>query len=298
MRNVLAFVTLLFGVIPAAPSLAQAPGSADPFGLASIGVVIPFFTSAGNKSFLEVASPVGDNARRNSLRLVFFTADCARSAITTLPLTTNGIEAIDLSRFVNFDGLLLIGSVGPAMTARIKNPIHVLVRWFDPTSNSWHTLAPITIASAEGSPNQTWNPLRTAATFIAPLQGSDSPSLLYLVCPSARVTREIFGAPALSPGAATDLRVRIYDDQERFLRDTFIRDCRCLTTLRLTDISPIYSDPTFSSTYYTELEGRVTPSAPGSFTGYLRVFRGQPDDFHRLHSGNWQSIQGAVTPNR
>jgi len=299
MRGVLGLVMLLLGVIPAAPSLAQAPGSGDPYGLAAVGVVIPFFAGAGDTSILEVASPVGDNAGTSPLRLVFYTETCSRAATTILPVTTNGISVVDLGQFVNFDGLLLIGAVPSSKfiqfirTARIQNPIHAVVRWFDGKTRNWHTLSPITIANAEGAPNQTWNPLRTAATFIAPVQGPD-PSFLYLVCPSAVVINEIAGAPGLVPGPATGLRVRIFDDQEKFLRNRFINNCSCLTRLRLTDIDLIYGDPTWSSTYYTEIEGSQTSTSPGSFTGYLRVFSGRPGLFDRLQSGNRQTIQGIL----
>jgi hypothetical protein len=60
--RVLASVALLTILATAVPSLAQAQGSADPLGLAATGVLPPFFTTAGNRSILEVASPVGDNA--------------------------------------------------------------------------------------------------------------------------------------------------------------------------------------------------------------------------------------------
>jgi len=299
MRGVLGLVVLLFGVIPAAPSLAQAPGSGDPSGLAAVGVVIPFFASAGNTSVLEVTSPVGDNAGSKPLRLVFYTADCKPYASTILPVTANGIAVLDLGQYVNFDGLLLIGAVPvrfhrPGRTDPLQNPIHAVVRWLDSKTNSWHTLSPITIANAEGAPNQTWNPLRTAATFIAPVQGSDL-SQLYFLCPSNAVINEISGAPGLVPSPATRFVVRIYDDQERFLRNVHINNCSCLTPLRLTDIDQVYSQPAFTSTYYyTEIAGDSGANPPGSFTGYLRVFSGPPGEFARLQSGNWQSISGTL----
>jgi len=318
MRTVSKFVVLLFSLILPAPAFAQvpAPGSADPLGLAAIGVVIPFFTTGGNFSYLEVASPVGDNSNTPALHVTFFSADCVEQGTLSLPVTVNGIEVVDLKMLFSagnfggpFNGLLLISGVGPRLhggftAVPLQNPIHARVRWVNTLQHFVRTLEPISVANAEAAPSQTWNPLRTAATFITPEQGAFSPeSTLYLICPSATVINTISGAPVLNPASASEVKLRIYDDNEEFLRDVPSVPCACLTTRTLTSIDPVYA--TAGSSYlYTEVVGSSTvnpPFSPGSFTGYVGTHTSFPrvfppltlDDFHRLHNGNVNNINGS-----
>src|SRR5262249_44841045 len=155
-----------------------------------------------------------------------------KSVTLELPVTTNGIQVIDLKSFLRggpdglFNGLLLISgvevrSVGPrSKLVPLQNPIHARVRWINTAQHFVRTLEPITVANAEGAASQTWNPLRTAATFIAPVQSSTAEeSTLHLICPTATVIDAIPGAPALIPAAATTIFFRVYDDNEAFLRD-------------------------------------------------------------------------------
>ncbi|HXJ82843.1 MAG TPA: hypothetical protein VMS64_29665 [Candidatus Methylomirabilis sp.] len=308
MRTISKLVTLLLCVMLATPGLAQvpaAPGTADPLGLASIGVVIPFYTTGNNISYLEVASPVGNNP---DLHVTFFGAACGKKSITLgLPVTTNGIQVFDLNTLFSssfggaFNGLLLISGVDETgfRLIPLQNPIHARVRWINTAEHFVRTLEPITVANAEAASSQTWNPLRTAATFTAPLQSSTAEeSTLYLICPTAKVIDAISGAPALNPAGATTILFRVYDDLELFVRD-FNQPCSCTTKSTLTDLNPVYGGSVaISPTYYTEMFGSIG-SKPGSFTAYIgtrTISAGQRtlDDFHRLHNGNANDIDGSA----
>jgi hypothetical protein len=72
-------VAVLVGGRPC-PTLAS--GEADPLSLARVGVLVPFFASAGSASALVVSSPVGPNV---DLHLRFYQADCRRSVSAPSP---------------------------------------------------------------------------------------------------------------------------------------------------------------------------------------------------------------------
>jgi hypothetical protein len=174
-------------------------------------------------------------------------------------------------------------------------------------------LEPIILDTAEspGGPN-TWSPLRTGATFFAPLQTAAVNTSLTLICPIATiqdatgaVVQQAFptaqGFPAIVPSfpaasTAGNLRVTVYDTNGTFLRDGSIT-CGCLTEVSVTAIDPIYSDAGVASHgTYTEIE--VDPAKQNAFTGYRAVFTaGSPlnNFFGRLSDGNRLSIEGTLT---
>jgi hypothetical protein len=97
MRKLIVGLMVVGLLAGAGPALAQAPGTADPLGLISSGGIVPYFGALGNLSFLEVASPVGDNSSlTRPFHLIFFDATCIRGDSVDLELTTNDLAVLDL----------------------------------------------------------------------------------------------------------------------------------------------------------------------------------------------------------
>jgi hypothetical protein len=276
----------------ATPAMAQ---FADPLGLIASGAVLPYFGSGtgaidpGSISFLEVYSPVGGVP----LHMFFFDATCTRGGDSVgLPLTTNDVEIIPIAPpFVSaatpVDGLITAADVDGSGFALnpLSNPIHARVLWINVGANMFRTLEPIAIDHFELS-GLVWNPLRTAATFFAPFVSGIS-TQLYLICPNDNITSAKSSAafpnsrfPTLLPIAQlgstpTPLRLRVYDDEEGFLRDV-PSTCNCLTRRDVTAISNIYASPLAPFGTYTEMEGgsqslscsstELTPVSSGTST--------------------------------
>jgi len=264
-----------------APAMAQ---QADPLGLISSGAVLPFVgegtIAPGSISFLEVASPREDN---QNLHMFFFDKTCKRQGQSVgLPLTTNDVEILrvdDIGGATPTEGLLTLGQAASGgftlQPLPEGSPIHARVLWVNGVGDYIRILEPIAISNFDLL-TKTWNPLRSAATFWAPpVTPGFLNTTIYFVCPtpditSAVVTDPVTGTPAFSsnvanPGgpfpvldppaaATTSLRFRIYDDEEKFLRD--VRStCQCLTPHAVTEISDIYSKAPNGT--YTEVEGDV-----------------------------------------
>jgi hypothetical protein len=295
----------------ATPAMAQ---FADPLTLATSGVLIPFFGTGNNISILEVASPVSFNPL---LHMIFYNAFCTRVESFPAFQTTNDVDLYNAaggppgaSIAGNNDGLVAIADdlgngidLGP-----LTSPIHSRMYWINVNSNRFRVLEPIILDLFElpGSIG-TWSPIRTGATFFAPI---DSPSsiqtTLYLICPrntiqgladSAFPTSR-FPIPEFpstssvfkSSYPSNSLRARVYDDDEFFLRD-WQTDCNCLQTKVLSGPGALSSVYVESDTF-TEVE---TDSTFAGFTGYKAItFAGIPsvDLFGRLSNANRLSLQG------
>jgi hypothetical protein len=194
-------------------------------------VLIPFFQKeAGDVSFLEIASPVGPNGLicpsttgctvgertfvdGEELHLIWFNAACVRQTSTSLPMSTNDLEILQLDSnpwpLGANDGLIAIGKIGPTdfELRPLNYPIHTRVYWFNILADRLklaRVVEPITLDSADFAsgggafsstaplsaafPHQ-WNPLRTAATFFAP--NETDPGFLHtrliLICPKSTV---------------------------------------------------------------------------------------------------------------
>ena len=278
------------------PAMAQ---KADPLALISSGAVIPYVGNGaiakGSMSFLELASPVGDNSGGGNggvggTHMFFFSADCTRGpASVGVPLTTNDfiVQRVDNIDSNAVEGLIALGAVdgtGFALTP-LSAPVHARMLWFNAVTNTMRVLEPIGIGAFEGPgiAHQVWNPLRTGATFVAPLEGLSAPvngilnrTSLLLVCPDSNVAgaKGVFpnpnpaGAPfpLLVPppqahGTLNGIDVRVYGEDERFLRNG-TTSCSCLTQISVTDISG--AGDVFGSAReapfgtYTEIEGHPT----------------------------------------
>ncbi|HXJ79482.1 MAG TPA: hypothetical protein VMS64_12485 [Candidatus Methylomirabilis sp.] len=325
------------GVTPAGAQAIQG-GIGDPLTLAASGVVVPFFTSGnlGGIATLQVASPVGANP---DTHLFFYRADCSRIPVSAgLPLTTNDIGFIQIADIIapfspGLDGLVTLAKASQSGFTLIPldNPVHARLYQFSTADGRSRVLESIILNTAEfPSVQHWWSPLRTGATFFAPLQTAAVATDLYLICPLATIVGNGAGEPAAFgndtgggtgdlvftttgfpqinprlpnfPGSANNIRVRIYDDHETFLRD-FLTTCTCVTKFESITkiIAGVYDNPALvPNGSYTELTvARTTTginSGPtSSFTGYTSTFTvGSATNafFARIQNGSQASIDG------
>ena len=302
MRKAIVAVFVMGLLAVSAPAMAQptgvTPGSLDPLGLVTSGLVLPYvgpdgvIGSAGSLSFLEVAAPIADVR----FHAFFYDTTCARQGDSIgIQLTTNDLELIRLD---NLGGGIpktgLMTAAGVDQSGFLLNPIpfpgavHARVFWADASANRLRILEPIALSTFDNDRNTdfatqpssgVWNPLRTGATFFAPLDTvTGFKTTIYFICPTTNIagahgsttsTSRAFGTdlfPELVPNASsgvTPLRVRVYDDDERFLRDVNT-NCSCLTAREVAaDISAVYADAAqapFGT--YSEVEGTTTSAVP------------------------------------
>jgi hypothetical protein len=289
-----------------APAMAQ---TADPLGLISYGALLPYVgsgTPKGEMALLLASSPVGSG----DLHMFLFDSTCTRGGPSvSLPLTTNDVALIRLDNIVNVPPSGLVAIAAPDETGfslvPLSNPIHAHTLWMNVKQDFVRILEPIALQNAEAADtSQVWNPLRTAAAFYAERETAKSRTTLVLICPTQSVITGAFPSPlfpALVPApvtsGATPLRVRIYDDEEVFLRD-LNTTCNCLSRIPLPLLDPVYSNALEAPNgTYTEIEGGGgTGTGPFSFTGYLATDAGAKERFGRLHNGNISSIRGTLTP--
>jgi hypothetical protein len=281
----------------AAPARAQ---WADPLGLIASGLIVPFVgngtVSPGSFSFLEVYAPVGSES---GFHMFFFDTTCARKGDSVgLPLTANDVALLRVDNLGGanpVEGLITAADVDNTGFNLIPmaSAVHARVLWIT-GAGTVRTLEPISIWNPEVVPAffspvingipilNSWNPLRSAATFFAPLEGGGLNTTIYFVCPTTNATNDITnfnagafpinsGFPALldqsgeSPqpaGTPTPLRVRVFDTEERFLRDV-TTTCTCLTASPVLSISQVYGSAVEApGGTYSEVEGNTTKAVP------------------------------------
>jgi hypothetical protein len=292
---VLAMGWLSFG----GPVEAQDNGSGDPLGLIGFAAIQPFWSSGENFTIIEVTSPVAFNT---GLHGVFFDAGCRRDQSVSLPVTQNGILLFTPDHIgISYDGLAVIASTANQIDSVPIDLIHTRAHWANFANDHLRVVDPISVAAAEStSPMQTWNPLRTGASWINPREDLDAHTTIFLVCPSSAVTDEIppsRGFPSPPPIAfgatkeTSSIVGVIYDDAEVPLRNIQV-PCVCLTPLPVLTINSVYGNLATSphtGQFYTEIFSLVGRS----FTGYRNVVvtsgawpGGQRDEFGRLHNGS------------
>lgn len=288
-------------------------GLADPLALAAFGVLIPYITGGpgGTVASIEVASPVADNP---DLHMIFHNASCSHIFNVPFPETANDIKFLDptvVGPPPGSSGLVAIAGVDittPVQLKPLTAPIHSRVHLFEAANGRSRVLEPIILGAAESSAGLlTWSPLRTGATFYAPLEGGTVHTELILVCPRTTIQGAVGAVfpttlfPTITPpfkggpSAAGDLRVRIYDTDENLLRDAKV-SCDCLTQVGVLDISSVYGDAVLAKDgTYTEME--VIDENIGTFTGYRSVVSGSSpldNSFGRLSPGSRGSLRGPV----
>ncbi|HVQ78039.1 MAG TPA: hypothetical protein VMT79_21170 [Candidatus Binatia bacterium] len=257
------------------------PGSLDPLGLITSGAVLPYVGGGANSSFLEAYSPV----QSAEVHMFFFDPSCVRVGDSAnLTLTANDVEFFRVDNLGTTPpaGLLTVAGVDgtgfflqPTMA-----PVHLKVLWVNALDDFVRVIDPIALSTYDNDFYRgvgTWNPLRTGAAFWAPLETAPLSTVIYFVCPNTNIigtasaaTRAFAtdaGFPPLRPaaraaGSPTPLNIRVYDDEENFLRDV-LSTCECFTQRPVTQISNVYSsavDAPFGT--YTEVVGGTVGGTP------------------------------------
>lgn len=302
MRRFAAGLTILVFMTLAGEVAAQSNGTADPLGLISSAVIQPFWSAGADFTLIELSSPVFFN-NDQGLHLVFFNSACARLVSRPIPLTINGIALVDsdLLGVPAGNGLVAIANTRDGFnlvpipqfpfsplsvpTFQFSGPLHSRGHWVSFANDHINVVDPIAVGSPEtlitAPPlnQQTYSPLRSAATFTNPQNTATTATTIFLICPGALVSSVLpasAGFPA-PPPLASRINWVIYDNEE-FVFDTFVF-CNCLTAVSLSagQFAGTYlgaPDPqpfSLVPLWYTELFG----SSGGSFTGY----RGETGSF-------------------
>ena len=173
-----------------------------------------------------------------------------------------------------------------------------------------------------------WSPLRSAATFVTPQESASIKASVYLICPTADIQSSsgggvfpiaagfpriqnrdgTFGFPSrsvITGNNVTNLRGRIYDDDETLVRDVQV-PCGCLTSTPVLSIDTVYNFPPknlggqYVPVWYTELETQTVNPNPViagsaqqfSFTGYwgLEVAGHEGTLFHRMSNASLDNL--------
>jgi hypothetical protein len=323
---------LLVGLVVAGLVAMAGPASAqffDPLGLATSGVVLPYFADDGGAadpinlngdiSILEAYAPNGPSL---GFHMFFFNERCDRGGPSVgMPLTANDVELLVINAIKGTGGQALPRPTRGLITAAaqdetgfelrpldLASAVLTKVLWFNVTNDFGRQLEPIQIASPDSEDTFFWNGLRTGAAFWSPLDQNGVRTTIYFICPDSNITGKTAAAfpetffPALVP-AATDhlrttiLRIRAYDDRERFLRN-ILNNCSCLSIRPVSAIDPIYSNALEApGGVYSEVEANDLTRAV-SFAGYRAIVLGPTtgtggiDMFGRLSNGWRCDIDG------
>jgi len=316
---------LLAGAVPAMAQTAH--GVADPLGLAASGVLIPFLTEAGTVATLEIASPVGGGPSLNA-HLVFFNDTCVRGQSRSIEVTENDVDFFQIASAVapNANGLIAIAGVAADLINLLPlpagHPLHTRVYLFNASDGRSRVLEPIILDHAESPGSQhghTWSPLRTGATFFAPMQTTTVNTLLYLICPRNTIQGSTSGAafgfgnvggfsntgfpvieipfPSGSSSGTGTIQGRVFDEDEGPLADVSVT-CDCFSIRTVTQISTSPDVYALADTF-TELQSPdpATGGTQFAFTGYRSVFTvGSPlnNFFGRLSNASRGSLIGPV----
>ena len=188
------------------------------------GALTTTFESIGSLAILEVSSPIGSNAPPEEgrfgsfpLHMLFFDQTCLRQgpSVGNPPTPTNAGYLLNLNLIGNIPqaGLIAAAAVGGAggvsdVLHPLSNRIHARVYWISAIDGAVsRVLEPISIRNPElfpllSSPRRVggdWNPLRTGATFVAPLEGNSTRTILYLVCPTTNIIPGVFPEAIVPP---------------------------------------------------------------------------------------------------
>jgi hypothetical protein len=290
---------------------AQSNGTGDPHGLIAYGAIQPFWAGGASIAVIDITSPVGDNSggffsRSNPLHAIFFNASCVRDFSIPTPVTENGLLVFTADELgVDYTGLLVLAGTEDQVTmVPASFPFHVRSEWINFGGDWIREVDPIAVRSAES--NQTYSPLRSAASFASMLEDATFHTEIFLICPSPTTVLPVlpvsngFPTPpriAYAAARANALIVGvIYDEDEAPLRNITL-PCNCSSMFPVLDINAVYGDPSASSVFYTELATYTTVSGaedPRTFTGYRSITvtaggvwpGGTGDDFGRLHNGS------------
>jgi hypothetical protein len=292
MRKILVGLLVVGLLAVAAPAMASwnGAGAGDPLGLIVSGAVLPYFgdgaSGAAGLSLLELYAP----RAATNVHMFFFDVNCVRQGDSVnVDLTANDVELVRVDAFGNTPttGLVVMADVdssgfslepwfpngsGTGIMARMwwVDVSKGFVRVIDPiAADTWDGAANAAHAEWPGQSIGFYSPLRTGAAFFAPREASPFATTIYFVCPNDNVIGSKSSAalstardfPPLIPAArasslgATPIRLRVYDDEEGFLRDVQ-RTCVCLDAKPVATISSVYSSAVEAPNgTYTEVFG-------------------------------------------
>ena len=231
-------------------------GTGDPVGLISDAAIQPFWNNGADNTLIEVTSP----RDWNDLYIVYYDQDCNRLFSSDKFISWKGAIVFTPDLLASdVQGLAVIATTKDKIFARpLDAAIHVRGYWFNLGLDFIRVVDPIAVTSTESKfPQQTYSPLRSAASFAAP--DDDNPlfsTFLFLNCPSSNVLGDLstFKFPK-APRTAFKLTRPglilgyLYDDDENFLID-FDLPCSCSSMFEVgVDISPLYN----TTDTYTEL---------------------------------------------
>jgi len=285
---------LVVGLLAVPPlAMAQgAPGSQDPLGLITSGAVLPFLgegLAGGGMSFLELYAPVGDTP----VHMFLFDVNCVRGGPSiNVDLSHNDVALFRIDNIgapAPTSGLVTAAAADTAGFTLVpwtgNQALSARTLWANSNGNFVRVIDPIALATLDDPVTSGtcpsglgtcggWNPMRTAAAFFAPPEVGSLHTTIYFVCPNTNIQRASSGSafpaggtsstsdvfPRIFPnlqiaGTPTPLRFRIYDDDERLLRDV-TSSCNCLTIKPVTSIDLVYAsavEAPFGT--YTEVEG-------------------------------------------
>lgn len=314
MRRFAAGLTILVFMTLAGEVAAQNNGTGDPLGLISSAVIQPYWSAGADFTLIELSSPVFFNNDDGTLHAVFFAANCARLISRAVPLTINGIALIDsdILGVPSGNGLVAIARTTDGVNLipipqfpfaapnfLFSGPIHSRGHWVSFANDHINVVDPIAVGSPEtlitAPPlnQQTYSPLRSAATYTNPQNTATTSTTIFLICPGPVVgflpTSAGFPAP---PPLTNNIRVVIYNNEELQL-DTQIT-CQCLTAV------PLATTSAFAGTYLTAPDPQQDSLVPlwytelfsfpfgAAFTGY----RGETGSFlfSRLFNASGQAL--------
>jgi hypothetical protein len=310
MRRFVAGLTILIFMTLASEVAAENNGTGDPLGLISSAVIQPYWSAGLDFTLIELTSPVWFNDDAGTLHAVFFAANCARLISRTVPLTINGIALIDsdilgvpsgnglvaIARTSNGVNLIPIPQFPFAAPDFLNSgPIHSRGHWVSFANDHINKVDPIAVGSAETVTQQTYSPLRSAATFTNPQNTATTSTTIFLVCPGPVVALlpTSAGFPA-APPLTNSIRVVIYNNEELQL-DTQIA-CQCLTAV------PLATTAAFAGTYLLPPDPQPDSlvnlwyseifSFPfgASFTGYKGELAAGAFSFSRLFNASGQAL--------
>jgi hypothetical protein len=310
MRRFVAGLTILVFMTLAGEVAAQNNGTGDPLGLISSAVIQPFWSAGADFTLIEITSPVFFNTANGTLHSIFFNSACTRLISRAVPLTINGIAVIDSDILGVPDqvGLVAIARTSDGINLipipqfpfaapdfLFAGPIHSRGHWVSLAQDHINLVDPIAVGSAETVPQQTYSPLRSAATFTNPQNTATTSTTIFLVCPGPVVnllpTAVGFPAP---PSMTNSIRVVVYNNEELQL-DTQVT-CQCLTAVPLATTAafagtyltaPNPQDDSLVNLWYTEL---FSFPFGASFTGYRSELSAGSFSFGRLFNASGQAL--------
>jgi hypothetical protein len=324
MRTLI-LVLVGLALLVAGPAGAEDNGTGDTHGLIALAAIQPFWSLGVEESIIEVTSPLSSN----DLHVIYFDTACNRLLSKFKFVSWKGaiMFSPDLDG-INANGLAVISSnrnniAGAPIYSH--EAIHVLGHWFNLAADYVHVVDPIAVSSPEtgrkwSSDRQHYSPLRSAASFGAPIEAGLVPgvpynTVIHLICPGPKI---VGPTGVLNPKAGFGVAPKIaylpvkdnegngsvfgnmYSGDEQ-PRVNFSLPCNCSSMFDLDSISNAYQDPVALGpelVSYTELytyrpEPFTFPPPlvafdPPTFVGYRNVgVGGTPglDSFGRMNNG-------------